>query len=474
MPEKMLCHGCIGDTVLSAEVRKTGTKARCYHCERGRKAWPLNRLAERIHGVLHANYHAVYPSPYDHYAFESSGEDAALTITELAGLDDTNIGEDIREILSDRYGYSAQRDGGDDQYGSDVGYEFHHADTTHLHLSWTGFCELLKTRSRFFNSQARGMLDDIFTNLHELNAGKGRPVIRSYGAARPTRFFRGRVATDLFTLERILVDPVRELAAPPHNLARVGRMNARGISLLYGAMDIETCLAELRPPVGSHVVVTAFQNVRPLRLLDLGRLRSVSVGGSMFADEFRERYELAGFLSRLVNELSRPIMPGSEEMDYLPTQAVAEYLADREDLELDGLLFPSSQQIDGALNVVLFHRASRAMGKKLPAGAQTSMLGPKLNEDGEPDGVTVWIRLPAKKRRKTLASRDTILDVLFEPVTPILSADEDDGDWRVATLKWVPDSLEVYAIKQVDYAKDRHTVKRSIESRPKRQKFRRP
>lgn len=473
MPEKTLCHGCIGDTVLSAEVRTTGTKARCYYCGRSRKAWPLTRLAERIHRVLQANYHIIHAGPYDRYSFESLGEDPAFTITELASLDDTNIGEDIREILSDRYGYSAQYDGGDDPYGDDVAYVFDHADTTNLHLSWTGFCDLLKTRSRFFNSEARSMLDEIFADLRELNAGTSRPVIRTYGATRPTRFFRGRVATDLHTLECILTDPVHELAAPPHQFARVGRMNARGISLFYGALDVETCLAELRPPVGSHVVVTAFQNVRPLRLLDFGRLRSISVGGSMFAAEFRERYELAGFLSRLVDELSRPIMPGLEEMDYLPTQAVAEYLADREDLELDGMLFPSSQRIDGELNVVLFHWASRAIGKTIPAGAQTSMLGPRLNEDGEPDGVTVWIRPPARKRPKNPAGRDTTLDMLFEPVKVIRSANEDDGDLRPATLKWVPDMLEVHTIMQVAYSKDRHPVRRSIESRAKRQKFRR-
>jgi len=120
MPEKTLCHGCIGDTVLSAEVRTTGFKARCYYCGRSRKAWPLTRLAERIHRVIQANYHIIHAGPYDHYAFESSGEDPAFTITELASLDDTNIGEDIRVILSDRYGYSAQYDGGDDPYADDV------------------------------------------------------------------------------------------------------------------------------------------------------------------------------------------------------------------------------------------------------------------------------------------------------------------------------------------------------------------
>ena len=123
------------------------------------------------------------------------------------------------------------------------------------------------------------------------------------------------------------------------------------------------------------------------------------------------------------------------------------------------------------MNVVLFHAASRAIGKLMPAGSQTSLLGPRLNEDGEPDDVCVWVRPPAPKRQPKLRGRDTILDMLFEPIKPVRGGD-DSEDWRLVTLKWVPDTLEVYAIKEVAYTKDRHPVTRSIEPRRrKRRKF---
>ena len=41
-------------------------------------------------------------------------------------------------------------------------------------------------------------------------------------------------------------------------------MNAPGIRAFYGAMEESTCLAEIRAPVGSHVVVGRFQFTRPV------------------------------------------------------------------------------------------------------------------------------------------------------------------------------------------------------------------
>jgi len=57
--------------------------------------------------------------------------------------------------------------------------------------NWNSFRQLLKTQSRFFNSSARSLLDKIFTDLQELNAGRHQLVIHIFGVARPTRLYRG-------------------------------------------------------------------------------------------------------------------------------------------------------------------------------------------------------------------------------------------------------------------------------------------
>ena len=63
-------------------------------------------------------------------------------------------------------------------------------------------------------------------------------------------------------------------------------MNARGISVFYGAVDIKTALSEVRPPVGSRVAVAQFEIIRPIKLLDVRVLEEVSVAGSDLSAAF--------------------------------------------------------------------------------------------------------------------------------------------------------------------------------------------
>ncbi|MDX7018912.1 RES family NAD+ phosphorylase, partial [Klebsiella aerogenes] len=56
-------------------------------------------------------------------------------------------------------------------------------------------------------------------------------------------------------------------------------MNAKGISVFYGATSKTNAVSEVRPPVGSFVVVSEFRVLRPVRLLDLTVLGRVAVNG---------------------------------------------------------------------------------------------------------------------------------------------------------------------------------------------------
>jgi hypothetical protein len=66
------------------------------------------------------------------------------------------------------------------------------------------------------------------------------------------------------------------------------------------------------------------------------KLTKVMTDGSWFDPEFTTRSNRAAFMRHLVEEISRPIMPRDEEFEYLPTQAVSEYLASCVEQRLDG------------------------------------------------------------------------------------------------------------------------------------------
>lgn len=194
--------------------------------------------------------------------------------------------------------------------------------------------------------------------------------------------------------------PDEEIGPPPPSLAVADRMNAAGIAVFYGATDPSVALAEVRPPVGSKVLIGCFEVLQLLRLLDLTALESavVSASGSIFDGAHIWRLKRAQFLRGLSQRISKPIMPDDQPRDYLPTQAVADFLATAADPPLDGIIYPSFQvgylrsrgpfaRRADKRNVVLFHKSARVQCLNIPEGTEISvsddsyLLCPSLFDD---------------------------------------------------------------------------------------------
>ena len=212
---------------------------------------------------------------------------------------------------------------------------------------------------------------------------EGAPLVVDAGPGTSlSGIYRARVFQSDDRLVAALCRPDQQLGSPPASLATAGRMNARGVSVFYGANDPRVAIAEVRPPVGSQVAVARFEIVRPLRLLDLTALRTVSEGGSIFDPELASRMERAMFLRSLSQRLTRPVMPDDEDFDYLPTQAIADFLATQNQPTIDGIMFPSVQVAGDALNVVLFYKAALVGTIELPKGTEIKAKTGQMYEEG--------------------------------------------------------------------------------------------
>lgn len=136
-------------------------------------------------------------------------------------------------------------------------------------------------------------------------------------------------------------------------------MTPNGISALYCALERETCLSEIRSITGDHVVSTALTPICELKLLDLTVLARIEAPALTLLDkDFRESLHRKVFLGSLVKKMSRP-KARNDELSYLSTQVVFEYLRLRFGKQVDGLVFPSVQTGETGTNVVLFPEASR-------------------------------------------------------------------------------------------------------------------
>ncbi|PNG40956.1 hypothetical protein A1354_12350 [Pseudomonas asplenii] len=221
---------------------------------------------------------------------------------------------------------------------------------------WINFTDGLKHGARFFNHDAQNFLKWLFKDVDRYGSLKGSRVIQTLlPSGKP--IYRARLSNSDDDLNPIIKAPREKLAAPPKEKARSGRMNAEGVPAFYGSFERNTCVAELRPPVGGTVVSGKFKVTRSLRVLNFHYLENAYLGPhpSYFDSTFRTNFARREILRALHQKITTPVLPG-QESNYLVTQVIAEYLARQHSQRFDGVIFRSAQRKNGN-NVVLFAHA---------------------------------------------------------------------------------------------------------------------
>ncbi|HFT8622581.1 TPA: RES family NAD+ phosphorylase [Pseudomonas aeruginosa] len=224
-------------------------------------------------------------------------------------------------------------------------------------LKWEQFVADVQYTHRFFNTNASRFLDSVFFPLVTDSDTLRPQVIRILVSG--DMLYRARLARDFSEAEQMVKDPAGQFGPTPRFLASSQRMTPNGISALYCALERETCLSEIRSITGDHVVSVALTPVAELKLLDLTVLDRVEPPELSLLDVgYREALHRKVFLDSLVKKMSRP-KARNDELSYLSTQVVFEYLRLRFGRQVEGLVFPSVQTGEVGTNVVLFPEASR-------------------------------------------------------------------------------------------------------------------
>lgn len=344
-------------------VKKGGQRATCMVCGGARRnAITPKELGELLDPIVREHFRLgehirVFTSDDDDYgSWEQQGDDLSYVIQTVLGQY-FEFEDEIVEAMVEAEGCYPP-DGEESFYDSTNLYKPTGVQIQHYYAEWDYLLESLKHKSRFFNNLAQEFFDRIFLDIDAMvswQPGNGAvSVVRELPVG--TEIYRARSLISDSRLPEISRDPLSHVGPPPADLARAGRMNADGIVVLYGAMDFETCLAEIRPAIGGKSVLIRVKTTEPLRLLDFTMLDSAFRGGplSYFQPDFTEQVERKAFIRKLHSLISQPITPGNESA-YLITQTMAEYLAHSHRTPFDGILF-SSVQRSGGVNIVLFPR----------------------------------------------------------------------------------------------------------------------
>jgi RES domain len=168
--------------------------------------------------------------------------------------------------------------------------------------------------------------------------------------------------------------------------------------------------------------------------------------------------------------MNRPIMPDDEAFDYLSTQAIADFLATENDPPLDGITFPSAQLTDGALNFVLFHKASSVEPIELPHGtAVKAQSGWSTDEGWETDyrvveEVPLPEKTPPKKKNFGAPNFAEIIANAGEDLWSDCETREERSDYfslAKPTLQIDLKSVTVHLVQGVKFTTQQHAVQRS-------------
>ncbi|MEO5858924.1 MAG: RES family NAD+ phosphorylase [Pyrinomonadaceae bacterium] len=195
-----------------------------------------------------------------------------------------------------------------------------------LVASWENFSEEIKGVNRFHLSNA--------LDLEQLAALFAAIEIK---IERGTIFYRARICDEVGHGKE-------NMGAPPASLASAGRANPVGISYLYLAGDIETTLFEVRAGPFDYVTVADFRLKQDIRVVDLQNVSALDPF-TLSENELLETYvAFRPFLIRLGEEISRPNRRNDSEMDYIPTQYLAEFIKSQ---AIDGIGYQSSLNSTG-------------------------------------------------------------------------------------------------------------------------------
>lgn len=356
--QKYVCSECAGNNELKKDIfAEEQISKTCSYCRNRGMCISVDSLANAVDKTYRADYELCE---------NGDGDSPSDIIAEILQLDQSagELDDDIFNILSSLESDNWNKDC-EPMYDGSMTYRCQYypiPDGREHQESWDWFCRQIKHRTRFFNNQLLDRLNDIFLGLNKFNYDEGILPIRTIQPNDSDAvFYRARYASSVQERIKICCHPFQELGSPPSHRANCGRMNPTGISVFYAAFERETCIAEIRLPVGEIAISGQFKLEKPLTIFDLTIFDKINPEKTMGDAYTSRRLEYKSseisedrleFLKTFSKEISKPVPPHNEALSYIPTQALVEYLAHHYERKIDAVAYASTQTNGKGKNIV--------------------------------------------------------------------------------------------------------------------------
>lgn len=352
--DKYLCRDCIEEEFFKEYIRHNGVHGLCSYCGNKRKIVDFELIVE----IIKDGIEFIYDDPANGLGFidgeyvKGNGDilDTYDLLTDVFDFGGSNAFQDILDSLPNQLWCNKEF------YGLDAAQE--------KIYTWDQFVKQVKYKTRFFFIQEKSdinkytpfsrpydILNDFASSIEKfklIDTIKKGDII--YRARRNDNGKKYKTA--------------EELGTPKANeCVKPNRMSPAGIPMFYGSLTKETCISELKNTKGSYTIGkwTPSKNLKILNLTKDFIFNKATNSyhypnfPSVFDIKNRTNMVDYQFILKFASDLSGRVDLDIANIDYVPTQIVAEYLrkvALYNKKHLDGICFYSS--IDGGINYALF------------------------------------------------------------------------------------------------------------------------
>lgn len=358
----MICINCVTPASLKKLISNHGTNHTCQHCgDNGVAVEPKFLFDYIIERAIENTATEDDLSQYEYgMLFDCGSDDIDVASLDVVLAEWLNLGDE--PYFDNLYEYAPKEfkinvGNMDRLYFADDGL----LESNFYEGKWEKFIAGIRHSHRYFNPEARLFLDSVFAFMSNDGDVLKPECVRIIPKGVP--LYRARSASTYEDVKKIADAPASQLGPTPKDRASSQRMTPSGISALYCSLERETCLSEIRSITGDNVVSIAMTPTSQLKLLDLTTLELVESPKLTLLDKgCRDALHLKTFIGSLVEKMSKP-KGRNDELSYLSTQVVFEYLRLLFGSQVNGLVFPSVQTGDKGTNVVLFPESSVVSAK---------------------------------------------------------------------------------------------------------------
>lgn len=281
-------------------------------------------------------------------------------------------------------------------------------ECTSEYAAWQSFKYTCKHYNRYFDIGGQSSQREKLLSMLEVVFQSMKSVIDTNLTLIRARKFELKADQNLSD-----IIPQNECAPAPIQYATNNRMSPAGISYTYLADNISTCLGEIRTQINDTVLTGTFKPKKQLTILDLS-IRPQIPMESIFSNNYNHDMNwIDDFVDSFRSEISKPILDDEKDLEYIPTQVLAEYIRK---LGYDGIKFESSL-IENTFNYVLFCGPDTAYSSN---SYMNKYLYCNINELVP---FTKWINLKNIQYRKVISSTfdcdliDSIGNIIDQEIT---------------------------------------------------------